>query len=53
MIIIQGYLVIYLMGLTFNQLVSGDIKVFKSKTEFKRSFIPFYFFYKWYKNLPE
>lgn len=58
MIILEGYACIYMFGLMFNQLVGGidmskGIVLFESKKDFKRSFIPFYYCYKWYKKLPE
>jgi len=53
MIIIQIYVVVYLLGLFIKQITGDRSIVFKSKTEFKKSFIPFYFAYNWYKKLPE
>lgn len=58
MIVLQIYALIYMSGLAFNQFVtkmdvSKGIMVFENKRDFKRSFIPFYYFYKWYKNLPD
>jgi hypothetical protein len=52
MIILEIYIIAYLLGLLEPVLTRG-LPIFETRREFKRSFIPFYFLYKWYKELPE